>query len=505
MIVRIRSLLRAYPVVLTVCACIPCLCLEADPIVTEFTTSYESFEIDVAADNSGNAIVVLADGGIIQTSRSIAGGPWSPLEDLSTAPKAGFPCVAMSSTGSALAAWRESDNPDPGSAFTNINTAYYTGSSWETPTPSPLYTTTDLDRGLSVSMNSVGNGLVVWSAGNIFASFFSGGVWSPSVIIGLDLYSAYVTSQYSKNGDASAIWTLFDNPIRELYANTFDGTNWQTVPVLLDNNISDPADSGIDDLGNTIVIWAGGASGNDIVTSRFDGSSWSAPEILSPGPDNHEPKIAMDSDGTAVAVWCDANFTIQMKQFDGSVWGEQILVTDNGEHPQVTMDDSGNVLFGWIDTAGDSYCATMAKGSVTIENLTFLAESTGSESFHLALSDNSSLGFAVWGIAGFEFSNTSGARLFLPPMPTGLHAQVCPARLMGVLDCSNTLKWDASTDPDVDHYDIYREGVFIGSVLANDPLEYTDTAVCKQTVVYSIKAVNTAGVASDPENITVGP
>lgn len=510
MISKTRLLFKSYSGALAVYLSVPCLCLYADPVVTQFTDSERSSEIVVAADNSGNAIVVLVDDEVVKTSFSSNGGGWSPLENLSVDQYADTPRVAMNATGTALAAWRASDFEDPTNY--SINTAYYTGGSWQTPTPDPLFSSTStLNFGLSLSMNSLGNGLVLWVQDNVYVSFFSGGTWSPSVNIGPDLYPRYTTTAYSQNGNASALWALFDlDPgsgtfIHDLYANTFNGTSWEALPVLLDNNVGEEPDSGIDDLGNTIAVWSGGVSGTDIVTSRFDGLSWSALETLSDTPDNRNPKIAVAFDGTAVVVWQDTNNIIQMNLFDGTVWSGQIVVAEESEQPAVTMDDSGNALIGFV-SFGDGYFGTMAKGTSTVENITFISSAVGAnDSFDLALSNNSSVGFAVWSEYESEFSNTFGARLLVPDSPTGLQAQVCSARFAGVLDCENALTWVASIDPDVDHYDIYRENVLIGSVLASDPLEYADITLCKSTVVYSVAAVNSLGVSSDPISVTVGP
>ena len=506
MISRLKFLLKFYSVFIFSLIS-PCLLLAFDPVVTQFTEDGKSYAISLATDNNGNARVALIDDGVIKTATSINSGEWSPLESISTGtPSADKLCIAMSPTGTALVAWTEIDELNNYSLIT----AYHTGNVWTTPTPNPLDSAISgsIINNLSISMNSAGEGLLVWVKDDMMASFFSGGVWSSSVNIGPNFYTSNISTAYSANGKASAVWHFGDfvagERVDEIYANTFDGTNWQTTPVLLESNSNDDADSGIDALGNTIAVWSSNTNGQNILASRFDGLTWSTPEVISAAGDNRPPKIAVDPEGRAVVVWEDATSAVQMNIFDGSNWSGQMLIVDYGENPVVTMDDSGNVLLGWV-ASSNGYYATMVKGTSLIENTTLISENIlVNNGFEVALSNNSTAGYAVWGSEA-EGSNTFGARLFIPSPPENLRAQVCSARFAGVLDCDNTLTWDASIDPDIDHYDIYRDDVLIDSVLASAPLRYSDIALCKATVVYSITTVNSVGVASASASITVGP
>ncbi|HEV8051479.1 MAG TPA: hypothetical protein VGP47_03220 [Parachlamydiaceae bacterium] len=482
--------------------------LQAAPLVTQFTTDGNSNQIVVAADNNNNAVAVLVDDNVVQATYSANAGPWSPLVNLSNTTDVHFnPSVDMDATGTALAMWVGFD------ALNNyyVETAYFTGGIWTTPIPQPLEYTSNSINDTSIAMDGLGKGLAVWSAGDIHASFFAGGVWTPFVNIGTAVPSAYIVASYSPSGEASAVWTHFDLGISDVYANTYNGTVWQGL-INLDTNPTSAADAGIDDQGNTIAIWS---SGGNIVTRRFDGTTWSPAQTLSTAPGNlGDPKIAVAFDGTAVAVWTDSANNIQMSLFNGTTWSAPIFVAASSQNPQITMDDDGNALIGWVTLTGDIYFARLPKGSTVLDNVTFIKNSVLPViAFDLALSNEATTGFAVWN-EGIEGSNTFGtsnlfpalppAPPFFPTPPLAIAGTTCTSTFVTQSDTVNVITFTPSIDPTVRRYYVTRNGEFIAVIPAAGPYIYEDHNRNKGvTYIYTVTAVNAENVRSAPIAVVI--
>ncbi|MFX1340478.1 MAG: fibronectin type III domain-containing protein, partial [Promethearchaeota archaeon] len=87
----------------------------------------------------------------------------------------------------------------------------------------------------------------------------------------------------------------------------------------------------------------------------------------------------------------------------------------------------------------------------------------------------------------------------LPPSKvTGLTATI-------VSDTQIDLDWDANIEPDLAYYNIYRDGVLIGTSQTNNYSDYT--VLAGVTYIYEVSAVDTTGKESeksDPVSATTG-
>lgn len=389
--------------------------LEAAPVVTQFTISNGGTENVVAADNDNNAVAVINDNGRIKASYLTSGGPWGALTNLTASVDNVFPKVAMDATGTAIAMWAAfSVSP------TQVQTAYLTGGVWTTPTPQPLDTTVNGMNSISVAMDGLGNGLGVWSTGlNVRTSFFSAGTWGTVTTIGAGVASNGVIASYSPSGKASALW---DNSTNML-ASTYNGSVWAAF-VNLDTAATGHPDAGIDAAGNTIAVWSSGSGVDNIVSRRFNGTSWDAAQTLSPATGNDvRPKIAVDSDGKAIAVWRDSSNDLQMIKFDGSTWGTPVAIASGlqtnatASGPTITMNAHGNALIGWVTATGQLTNALLPKGGVLQPSVVVTTTVNGIYELDLALSTNYE--FDVWR-QGLEVPNSFGSfNQFLPLPPDG--------------------------------------------------------------------------------------
>ncbi|MDD3517513.1 MAG: sialidase family protein [Chromatiales bacterium] len=146
--------------------------------------------------------------------------------------------------------------------------------------------------------------------------------------------------------------------------------DWQPPAEVLSEIVGGGADVAshpqvaFDAAGNAIAVWEqvlGGA--RYIVASRWDGSTWSAPQPISEFPgDAYYPRLAVNAAGNAVAVWQQVDGLgqrIVAAVWDG-VWGSPQNISDPLDdgfyRPRVAFDGSGNAIaIWWQELAGEPH------------------------------------------------------------------------------------------------------------------------------------------------------
>lgn len=90
--------------------------------------------------------------------------------------------------------------------------------------------------------------------------------------------------------------------------------------------------------------------------------TWSAPTTLSSaGVDSSEPRVAIDPNGNAVAVWVENGFVTASTQLIGGMWTMPFTLSNAGAStPRLGVDNSGNAVVIWLEA-----------GVVTASNYTF--------------------------------------------------------------------------------------------------------------------------------------
>ena len=116
--------------------------------------------------------------------------------------------------------------------------------------------------------------------------------------------------------------------------------------------------------GTAMAVWRqfDGAR-NNIWANRFDGGTWGTPELIESNDtgDADYPQIAMAPDGTAIAVWHQwdgARNNIWANRFDGNTWGTAELIENNAGtayYPQVAMDTYGRAIAVWHQYDGTQF------------------------------------------------------------------------------------------------------------------------------------------------------
>jgi len=211
------------------------------------------------------------------------------------------PVLAMDSHGNAVAAWAEnnlikaSSHPFSGS-WTSEVIVSATGAS------SP-----------SLVMDANGNATLVWigASGVIFASTKTlTGNWSTPTSLSNSGASTPVIG-VDGSGDVVAAWARAGNI--ETQTKLFGG-NWQGRTTITSTAAANPAVAigGSGTGTRAFVVWQGTSGGIPVVfaSTKLLSGSWASQLVLSNTSNNAiNPKIAVDSNANAIAVWYEYNIT----------------------------------------------------------------------------------------------------------------------------------------------------------------------------------------------------
>ena len=192
---------------------------------------------------------------------------------------------------------------------------------------------------------------------------------------------------FDADGNAIAVWRKSDGTLYNIVADRYvSGLGWQGSEIIesISTGHAYYPYIAMDTGGNALVVWHQGDSPhNDICANRYTaGSGWGTAALIETGEagDADYPRIAMDNNGNAMAVWKQSDGTryntLACRYITGSGWQTpEIIETDNSGDvytPSVSFDDGGNAIAvwtQWIDSEW-SICAnrfTEATGWGTAE------------------------------------------------------------------------------------------------------------------------------------------
>lgn len=484
----------------------------------------------IVIDTNGNATAVWVENNTIKASSLPFGGSWSAPVTLSNALNtSSSPKLGVDSSGNVTALWIEN------SLIESATLPF--GGSWSVET-SPISGTGASNPSLGV--DGSGNAVAVWvRSGFIESSTRISGTWSlVSILSAANSDNPHVA--ISNFGTAIAIWHSVVSGADVIVSDTLTiNTNtWAATKNLFSgvaaffHNYPVVA---LDNEGNASAAWFryNLLDGNSyqhvqVLTSSLSaiGAAWSDPEPLSnPGlrnPVDLTIKLKFDASGDTLAVWTNSydgeTFTIESAQrLFGGLW------------PEAISPNTPTIYSFGIDVA-------LAAGTAVLTNMSWDGISVSIQSqetdttdpvlqgytFTNTFSTGNDNGFpqctmsstgsalnaaAVW--IHFDGSNNvihaaTGADTVIAP-PSNVSATQSVINFEVFNDYFNTITWDASPNPNIIQYNIYRNGVFFAST---DPgtLQFIDhNAVQGGTVKYGIAALTSAFRQSAIISFTLNP
>ena len=167
------------------------------------------------------------------------------------------------------------------------------------------------------------------------------------------------------------MWHQHDGTRYNIWANRYTaGIGWGTAALIETDDTGDAFDPriAIDAGGNALVVWVqDGGPRRSIVASRYTAAAntWSTAVLIETDDTGSawKPKIAIDANGNALAVWAQDDGTensVFANRYTASsnTWGTAVAIeTDNvighsASEPQIAVDANGNALAVWAQSDG---------------------------------------------------------------------------------------------------------------------------------------------------------
>jgi hypothetical protein len=332
---------------------------------------------DVVMDDSGNAIVVWGqvDGtGVdsIYANRYVAGSGWGTPDVIESGSGiAQSPHIAMDSSGSAIAVWRQEDGTGVDSIYAN---RYVAGSGWGTA--GLIESGSGTAEGSSIAMDSGGNAIAVWEQddgtgiNSIYANRYAAGSgWGAATAIESDdLNAGGPIIAVNGSGNAVAVWEEYAGENDEtrnnysIHANGYAaGSGWGAAANIGIGTVTGEVNNcqvAIDESGNAIAVWSqSDGTVFNIYSNTYDpGTGWGTAETLENEAGNaYAPEIAIDGMGNAIAVWQQSDgtrYNIWAKQYFYGAWetGKTNIQSNPRDSygPQIAVNVSGEAVVVWI-------------------------------------------------------------------------------------------------------------------------------------------------------------
>lgn len=216
-------------------------------------------------------------------------------------------------------------------------------------------------------------GAIIYSWQEIGTSSTSGGgisnnsgvSWFPSMAI-------------NNLGNPVVAWSDSTSGNNEIYVKQWNGSTWEEMSagsasaggISNNSGISMVPFVAVDNLGNPIIAWMDGSSGNDeIYVKKWDGSNWvemgtgsaSGSGISNNSGQAMNPKTVIDNSGNPIIVWgvYNSGYKIYIKKWSGSSWVEISSGSASGNGisnspnspmgASITINNSGNPIIAWYD------------------------------------------------------------------------------------------------------------------------------------------------------------
>lgn len=422
----------------------------------------------LVSDSNGNATVVWLENGVIKAASKPFNSNWSISTSLSSS-GASSPVLCVDAAGDVVAAWTRSGNVETSTKLFGAN--------WQTrvsinsssaATPSIAIGGSGSNTRAVIAWQGVSSSTnVIFSATKLIS-----GSWSAAQVISSTSHNAAQPSvAVDSNTNAIATWFAYD----------IAGLNYINV---VSTAASRPSSTG---------VWG-------CVT-----------DLSTPGignPSKLTTRVAFDRFGNAIALWNisfdDSTFNIEsaVKPVNG-YWGSPVdIVTSNlyaySAHLSATtfgdvlslysFYNGNSVLIQSLESDMNGFMNNVWSVPITISQGADNAFPKIAASLNGNVINTTALWLNYNGVNTSVVAVSGSKTLVLPPSNLSVVQSV---NNFGVFsEYYNTLSWQASTDPNVAGYLIFRNGLFLKQVPANVLQYIDDNRTQNGSVVYTITAVD---------------
>jgi hypothetical protein len=294
----------------------------------------------VVCDRAGNAFAIWIDSGAIVSSRYVFGKGWGGVEAVETHHvNAQPPEIGVDAKGNAIAVWEDQTS----STYNIWSNRYVVGSGWG----SEVLLETD-DSGSAwkpkVALDDAGDAIAVWfqmegpffTPPHIWANRYVANVgWGTAKLLDTGSACEAWNPRISLDGAGNAIaaWYEYDSSTYKSTiwtARYFISSDW-SLPEEINGRAGDSTpDLATNHAGQTMMVWL---SYGDVYASRCTmETEWEQPELISSIPLGgiQDTKVAINSDGDAIAVWY---------QWDGSrydIWSNRYVAASSPDPSALT-------------------------------------------------------------------------------------------------------------------------------------------------------------------------
>lgn len=241
------------------------------------------------------------------------------------------------------------------------------------------------------------------------------GNWRTASYIGNGKERAFIPQiAIDSNGNALAVWAQKTDGIHSIYANRYNAEdhNWGT-PILIESRTGGAyaPQIAVDSQGNAIAVWEqhDGVTPS-IYANRYTVSdnSWGEPVLIESGNGAaYSPKVAFDSNRSAIAVWeqkDNGSVSIYANHYNAAEgnWGTPTAIetgSGNAYDPQMAFDSNGNAIAVWFQIEGgvesiyaNYYCAAGGNWGAH----TLLEDGSGAASAPRVAFDHDGNAVAIW-------------------------------------------------------------------------------------------------------------
>lgn len=332
----------------------------------------------IGLDQQGNLVLAVQEWAtsssrstIRSTTRTAADGNWSAPVVVGLAGQVAYHDLAVSPSGYALATWID----DSGGGRVVRGAVRDAAGAWGPAEPIGA-AGGDVPAPTHAAIDDDGNAIAVWqrNVGDTYQVFAairpaSSGVWqTPLALSNVSSRHCAPRIEVNAHGDAIVVWRDQERGnfvVRSATADTADAA-WGSIATISGENVGWPR-LAVDRDGNAIAVWSRGTVfGLDVVVQTAEWSAatgaWSAPVNASdPADEADAPNVAVDHNGNVAAVWRTNHGAWTVAVADrpsGGGWTGPLDVSAGNvslSELGLAFDANGNAFGSWQGYDGDGY------------------------------------------------------------------------------------------------------------------------------------------------------